>query len=246
MSDSDKDQIRQSHAREWLRTRYDRLWSQAIGKIRAGETELDPVLQARTPDRRHGLTVIARPSPRVRQSVSAFLGELRRLEPDQYYYTASEFHLTVLSLFTAAVDFEPLFAQYERYVAAVEAALTNVEPIPITFEGFTASPGTVMIQGFFEADKLNDLRNGLRRQLQLRGLEKGIDQRYRLQTAHMTVVRFRAPLSESERFATTLANARGRLFGATKLRELILVENDWYMSRHATKSLKHYRLKSSN
>ena len=234
--------MRQSHAWERLRKRYDQLWSGAIGRIRAGEIQIDPVLQARTPDRRRGLTLIGRPSPGVRQSVSAFLRELRRLEPDQYYYTASEFHITVLSLFTATVDFKPFFARRELYVAAVDAALRDVLPIPITFEGVTASRGTVMIQGFFEGDKLNELRNALRRWLRLGGLAKGLDQRYRLQTAHMTTVRFRAALRDSPRFATALENVHGRFFGTTTLRDFYLAESDWYMSRHATKVLKRYRV----
>jgi hypothetical protein len=58
----------------------------------------------------------------------------------------------------------------------------------------------------------------------------------------MTVVRFRASLRDSRRFATALENARGRLFGATILRDFFLAESDWYMSRHATEVLKRYRL----
>jgi 2'-5' RNA ligase len=186
------------------------------------------------------LTVIARPSPKVQHSVALFLRELRRLEPDQYYYDASEFHLTVLSLFTARVDCEPYFAQQDKYVAAVEAALKDIHPIHIRFEGITASPSTIMIQGFFETHELNDLRNTLRRRLQLRGLGKGLDDRYRLQTAHMTVVRFRAPLHYPEAFASVLERARQRPFGATAFRSFLLVESDWYMSRRTTVSLKRY------
>jgi len=223
-----------------LRIRYNQLWSRALGRIRAGKIESDPVLQARAPDRRRGLTVIARPSPAVRQAVAVFLGELRRLEPDQYYYTASEFHLTVLALFTATVDFDRFFAQKERYIAAVDAALSSGALIHIVFEGITASPGTVMIQGFFETEKLHELRDSLRHQLRLRGLETGVDERYRLETAHMTVVRFRAPLRHPARFAETLKEARRRPFGGTTVRRFILVQNDWYMSRRTTVALKRY------
>jgi len=234
--------MRHNHARQRLRRRYDQLWSGAIRKIRAGEIQIDPVLEARTPDQRRGLTLIARPSPGMRQSVSAFLRELRRVEPDQYYYSASEFHITVLSLFTATVDFEPFFARQKLYVTAVDAALMDLQPIPISFEGVTASRGTVMIQGFFEGNKLNEVRNVLRRRLRLDGLANGLDQRYRLQTAHMTTVRFRAALRDSPRFATALENGRGIPFGTTTLRDFFLVESDWYMSRRVTKVLKRYRV----
>ncbi len=97
-----------------------------------------------------------------------------------------------------------------------------------------------MIQGFFETNSLHELRDRLRRQLRHHGLEKGIDQRYRLKTAHLTVVRFRAPLRHSEQFAQVLEQARCRPFGATTVGRFMLVENDWYMSRRTTVILKRY------
>jgi 2'-5' RNA ligase len=223
-----------------LRKHYDQLWSIALGRIRAGRTELDPILQTGAIDRRRGLTVVARPSQPVQHSVALFVRELRRLEPDQYYYHPSEFHLTVLSLFTATVNCEPYFALQDKYVAAVDSALKDIHPIHISFEGITASPSTIMIQGFFETHELNDLRNTFRRRLRIRGLGKGLDDRYRLQTAHMTVVRFRAPLRHPERFANVLEQARQRPFGTTAFRSFLLVENDWYMSRHTAVSLERY------
>jgi 2'-5' RNA ligase len=224
-----------------LRKRYDQLWLRAFARIRAGKIDLDPVLESQRPDRRRGWTLIARPSATVKESVTLFLRDLRRFEPGQYYYAASEFHVTVLSLFTATADFEPFAGRKERYIEAVDAALKRATPIRIVFDGITASPGTVMIQGFFETNELHELRDGLRHQLRLRGLDKGVDERYRLQTAHMTIVRFRAPLRHTERFAKALEQARRRPFGVTTMRSFSLVQNDWYMSQRATVVLKRYR-----
>lgn len=231
----------QSGARGRLRTRYDKLWAEGIARIRAGEVELDPVLQARVPDERRGLTVIARPSRAVRQRVTEFLKELWRLEPDQYYYRGSEFHVTVLSLFTATANAGRFFARKAGYISSVNASLKNLKPMPIEFEGITASPGTVIIQGFCQDESLNKLRDALRSQLQRRGLGDGLDQRYRLRTAHLTICRFCNSLTNSERFATTLERARRRSFGTTIVRSLSLVENDWYMSHFATETLRRYR-----
>ena len=225
-----------------LQARYDDLWSASVGLLKAGKLELDPILEARLPDQRRGLTVIARLSSVVRGRVVVFLRQLRHLEPDQHYYAPSELHLTILSLFTATVDYEPLFAQKAQYVDAVDAALKNVAPIHIHFEGVTLSPSTVMIQGFFETNALNELRDSLRVQLGVRGLAEGLDRRYRLETAHMTVARFRAPLRDSERFVVALDQARRRSFGCLRISSLSLVSNDWYMTHNATKTIKRYRL----
>ncbi len=228
--------------RDRLQRRYDELWSQTIGSIRAGTVELDPILKARLPDRRRGLTLISQPSPNVRQRVSGFLKELRQLEPEQYYYRDAEFHVTVLSLFTATVDYEPFFAQAEHYVSAVDAALAKATPIRVAFTGVTASPNAVMIQGFVEDDSLNDLRDALRTQLRNRGLTGSVDSRYRLETAHMTVMRFRDRLRDSERFAARLEQARQRKFGSSCIRSLRLVKNDWYMTRRVLETVSRYRL----
>ena len=236
------DQIRQNAARDRLRMRYDLLWSGTIERIRTGKVELDPVLKAQAQDQRRGLTVIARPSLAVRKRVAVFLRQLRRIEPAQYYYTPAEFHITILSLFTATVKHEAFFSQTEQYISAVDSALRKVPPIRIELKGVTASPGTVMIQGFFETDALNDVRDVLRNQLRARGLADGVDRRYRLESAHVTVARFRAPLFESKRFAAVLELARGRSFGTFTMSRLSMVKNDWYMSHRVTETVKRYRL----
>lgn len=221
------------------------MWSVAIKRIRTGHVEVDRVLAARLSDRRRGMTLIARPSANVRKKVLAFLHELRRLEPDQYYYSAADLHLTILSPFTATIEHERFFAQTEKYLAAVDSAVRKAGPMRIQFAGVTASAGAILIQGFFENEELNDLRDNLRQQLRARRLTGGLDVRYRLETAHMTVARFRAPLCNSKKFAAALEAARQRPFGVTNIRSLSLVKNDWYMTHKTLETIRRYRLASS-
>jgi 2'-5' RNA ligase len=225
-----------------LHTFYDRMWTASIGKIRAGETELDRVLESGLPDARRGLSVIARPSAFVRRRVAAFLGELRRLEPGQHYYAPAQLHITVLSLFAATTEHEPYFTRIGEYIAVVDAALRESKPFRIEFSGITASPGAIMIQGFFSDDSLNNFRNALRRGLKISGLADEVDERYRLATAHMTVARFSAPLRNSERFANKLEDARQLEFGQVDVRSVSLVKHDWYLSWQNFEMVKRYRL----
>jgi 2'-5' RNA ligase len=230
--------------RRRLQKRYDRLWSAAIGKIRTGKIESDRVLAGGSVDRRRGLTLIARPSAEVREKVTAFLRELRRFEPEQYYYARADLHLTILSLFTATAAYKRFLAHTEKYLAAVESALQNVGRMRIEFAGVTASPGAIMIQGFPDSEALNDLRDNLREQLRIRGLTRGLDVRYRLETAHMTVARFRSPLRDSKHFAAALARSRHQPFGSMTIKSLSLVTNDWYMTHQTLETLNRYRLTS--
>jgi 2'-5' RNA ligase len=225
-----------------MQKRYDRLWASAVGKIRSGKVDLDPILASGTPDRRRGLTLIVRPSPDVRKKITAFLNRLRGLEPEQYYYAPSELHVTVLSLFTAVVDHRRFFAKTKQYMVAVESALEKTAPIQVEFNGVTASRGAIMIQGFVRDEMLDELREGLRRQLRVRGVAEGVDGRYRLETAHITVARFRAPLRDGGRLARELERARPRAFGSMDVRRVRLVRNDWYMTRGVMEKLAGYEL----
>ncbi|MDB6018499.1 MAG: hypothetical protein JWR19_2988 [Pedosphaera sp.] len=226
MNERGRNQVSRSDVRQRMQNRYDRLWKATVGKLRTGDIDQDPVLAAGRPDRRRGLTLIARPDSNVRKRIAAFLGQLRALEPEQHYYAPSELHLTLLSLFTATVEPARFFAKTEQYMAAVDMALRKAAPIRIQFKGVTASPGAIMIQGFVENEALNEVRDSLRRQLRLRGLAEGVDTRYRLQTAHMTVVRFHAHLHDGEQLAAMLERARNLPFGRINIRRVSLVRND--------------------
>jgi 2'-5' RNA ligase len=235
----------QKSVRPRLQKRYDHMWSAAVNKIRAGKVDLDPVLAARLPDRRRGLALMVRPSRETRRRVMKFLHELRRLEPDQHYYAPSELHLTILSPFTTTLNHRPFFARLKKYISAVDAALRRAGPMRIEFSGVTASPGAVLIQGFFADERLNHLRDDLRRELRARGLTAGLDARYRLETAHMTVMRFRAAPRDPKKFAAALTRARRRSFGSTTIRHPALVKTDWYMSRKTLETVKRYRLSAA-
>ena len=106
----------------------------------------------------------------------------------------------------------------------------------------TASPAAVLIQGFPQGEALEELRARLRAALRDRQLGRGLDIRYRLRTAHLTVVRFRRPLSDGYRFAEELSGYRVEPFGTFRVEALSLVKNDWYMSSKNLEILSRYQL----
>ncbi len=231
---------------EWLQERYTGLWNGAIDEVREGRVTIDPLLASREPDRRRCITLLARPAADLQRSVTEFLNELRALDPEQYYYDPSELHVTVLSLFTATLDHERYLARYAEYLAAVKAALVGRSAWTLAFTGVTLTREAIMIQGFPNSTALNELREVLRKELRTRGLTEGLDSRYILQTAHMTVVRFRTPLRDSAAYAGVVEQYRDRSFGRMEVRELNLVENDWYLSRASVKLLERFQLSSNS
>jgi 2'-5' RNA ligase len=171
-----------------------------------------------------------------------FIETLKAVDPSQYHYAPDEMHVTMLSLFTATKHHGQLQAALEQYKAAIEESLHGVPPFEIEFRGVTASPGAVVIQGFPCDAVLETIRGALRAALRGCGLSKGVDARYRLVTAHMTVVRFRETLCNSAELARTIEKNRETPFGLSYVSELGLVKSDWYMSEQSQELLARYPL----
>lgn len=212
-----------------LQAHYDAIWARSAGAIRAGEIECDPRL-ASGPDPRRGLTVIARPDAVLAARFEALLDTLGAIDAQQYRHPLADMHVTVLSLFTVCEDYHAQLARCEDYRAAVRDAVVGVPPFEIEFRGLTASRGAVLAQGFPRDGTLDALRERLRAALRARGLDASLDARYKLVTAHATLLRFTRPLAQPARFAEVLAALRGAALGSMRVERVELALNDWYMS----------------
>lgn len=225
-----------------LAAHYDSLWDEAAPLVRAGDATVDPWLCATARDARRGITLLARPAATVSARVCEFLEQLRSLEPEQRYQPAPDLHHTVLSLFTATPDYAPYMARLPDYVESVAQVAAATPPFQIDVRGVTLTRGAVIAQGFPRDDTLAIVRDKLRQALAARGLGDGLDQRYRLVTAHMTLVRFATPLREPARFVAELAAARHLLFGSTSVEQLELVFGDWFHTAAHEQLVAQFRL----
>jgi 2'-5' RNA ligase len=223
---------------------YEMLWNENFPAISRGEIEIDPYLSNPGSDQRRGLTLIFRPSLSMINSMLDFLSEIRGLEPDQYYYQASNLHFTVLSLFTATSDYHSRYTVLPSFEKAVDEAVRDASEFSVKIKGLTVSRGAVMVCGYSTSEVLNSIRNKLRRSLNRDGLTNGLDQRYKLVTAHSTVMRFSTKLRDPSQFCNFLQKNRIRNFGSFKVTELQLVKNDWYMSQQHTPIIARYFLQA--
>ena len=226
-----------------LSNHYAQMWQTASDRIRRGDIEPDPLLDA-LDDTRYGMSLLARPDEPTAAAIRAFLQECWQLEPAQYYYPISDLHLTVLSIISCYPRFRLEQVELQAYQQCVAQALNSFPPFALTFSGITASPSTVVLQGYPQDNTLEKLRNRLRTVFQQSGLEHSIDSRYRIVTAHSTVVRFREKLLQPVRFADFLAQQRQRHFGSFRINSLELVGNDWYQRKAKTVLLKTYPLEA--
>lgn len=222
--------------------KYERLWAEALTHFQKGLVGIDPYLRNKAGDRRLGLSVIARPGQAVSERFNTFLDQVKRVAPDQYFYRTSEYHLTILSLFTATEAVAPYWADLAGYRAAVDQALIDRHTFTIRYQGITASKNAVMVQGFAQGSRLNQLRAGLRQALHASGLGGGLDQRYAIDTAHSTVFRFVSRPKDMPQLLDLLRAHRTISFGETTFDNLQLVKNDWYMSQDKVEILAQYPL----
>jgi 2'-5' RNA ligase len=128
------------------------------------------------------------------------------------------------------------------YRAIVREVLRRQAVFKISFRGVTASPAAVMIQGFPENDALNQIREAIREAFSRSGFGGALDRRYKISTAHMTVLRIQNPHSNWQKLVTLLQENRAREFGETEVRGAELVWGDWYASAKTLRRLEEYQL----
>ena len=225
-----------------LRAHYDAMWDRAWPDVSRGDVECDLHLAGGL-DPRRGLTLVARPDAALAARFEAVQDALLAADPRQYRQPLSDLHMTVLSLFTVTEDYAPHLARRADYAAAARAATDDLRAFDIGFEGITISRGAVLAKGFPRDGTLERLRARLRDALRARGLDGTLDQRYRLVTAHSTVLRFIAPPADPARLAAVLAAMRDVPLGTMRASSLQLVINDWYMSSAAVEPVATFTLR---
>ncbi|TDU40173.1 2'-5' RNA ligase [Gelidibacter sediminis] len=224
-----------------LEERYRNMYKNAVKHIISNTYEVDPLIHSNK-DQRYGLSLIIRPPESVKTAIQMFLKELYNTAPNQYYYPATDIHITVLSIISCYDGLDSDVLHFPDYIALVKKSLKRIAPISITCKGITASPSGIMIQGFPTEPALNSLRNQLRANFKNSNLQESMDQRYLIQTAHATVCRFSNLLEHNLKFLTILESYRDHYFGAFNVDKLELVYNDWYHRRNKSKTLHEFSL----
>lgn len=227
---------------ETLEAVYNDLWKKSHQQLSQGTHHVDPYLNTKE-DPRKGITLLARPEASVIAKIQELQNHLRELEPDQYYYPATDLHLTVLSIVSCYKDFVPNKFDASEYIEIIQSCLSN--SIEVELRGITASSSGVLVQGFPDTKELNRLRDRLRSSFRSSPLENTIDSRYKINTAHLTVMRFRKPMTNPQTFLSLLDTWRGTSFGKMTLAKLYLVANDWYQTVEKVQDLHTFTLRKN-
>jgi 2'-5' RNA ligase len=220
---------------------YQRLWNEAVTAFERGEHQVDPHLSDKTNDKRRGVTLICRPLPFVRDAVADYASHLAKVCPGQYFYRPEELHITVLSIISGTELWEHEMPRFEACRPIIGEVLGRCRPFKIHFRGVTASPDSVLIQGF-PADGLAAIRDELRVAFIRGGFEDMPDRRYKAATAHMTAMRFSKRCPDLKPLLSLLKASREMDFGESEISTIQLILGDWFGSADRVQTLQEYRL----
>ncbi len=220
---------------------YRDLRAEAFPAFATGKEAWDPLIDEPEDDR-YGITLLLRPDDTAGDHIREFLSEVSRLEPGQYPYPSSDLHVTVMSIISCYRGFAVENIEPEEYGAIIRKALTGIRPFAYRFRGITASPSCLMIQGYFPDNILNVIRERLRSLFGSSGLQHSIDARYKTESGHSTVLRFRKPLSDGPALVQFLQEQSERDFGEFLVQEFELVANDWYQRTEKCRVLQRFLL----
>ena len=224
---------------ENLSDHYDKMWESSRELFNNGICEVDPLIDDQK-DNRRGVTLLARPGRELLDQIILLQNELRQIEPDQYYQPIKDLHLTILSIISCFAGFQLNHIEPKHYQQIVQECLK--EPFIIKYKGVTASSSGILIQGFPENDGLLLLRDQLRKKFKNSDVQHSIDSRYKISTAHITVMRFRKDLTQPKELVRALDKFRNHSFGSMTINQLYLVFNDWYQRREIVKDLATFAL----
>ena len=221
---------------------YEKLWQDAVTALMRGEPQLDAHLLNRAGDMRRGVTIVLRPSPTVRDRVKAYIDRLAAVCPGQHFYRPEELHVTVLSIISGTEYWQKEILKLPAYRAVIRDALSKQRPFKLDFKGITATPNSVMIQGFPAGNGLALVRDELRSAFARAGYSGLLDRRYKISAAHMTIMRFCRPETDWKRLLALLEEGRKLDFGMMEVDCLQLIQADWYASTDTLQILDEHRL----
>jgi len=221
---------------------YNQLYKTSSQTITAGKYGIDAELKNDS-DSRFGITLLIRPNEEIKANIQRFINELKKAEPEQYFYPDSDIHITVMSIISCSTAFHLNQISPSEYIEIICRSLVDVDKIKIHYKGVTASPSAIMIQGFPSDETLNNLRNRLRENFKKSDLQQSIDSRYEIFTAHSTVMRFQEKLHDPKKLMEITEKFRDYDFGDFDVKNIELVYNDWYQRKSTTRILGDFGLR---
>jgi 2'-5' RNA ligase len=219
---------------------YDKIHTDSIQSLAAGQVESDPFLVPGVEDRRMGVTLVV-PVTQDLARIGDLIDRFSHIEPGQYAYPVCDLHITVFDLIAGTDLYLADPAAEAVFLALCQEALRGAQAFSIDLRGVVFSKGAGLICGY-DNDSLVDLRASIRSALRERGLPN--TERYESHSAHITFMRFAQPLASPSRLVQLIHETRSLEIGKLDVGHLELVEHDWYNRASRRRLLGTFQLES--
>jgi tetratricopeptide (TPR) repeat protein/2'-5' RNA ligase/predicted MPP superfamily phosphohydrolase len=222
--------------------KFQKLWTGALVRYNTKNVLIDKYLYDRKSDDRLGISLIVRLSDETNRLFARVCNRLKTVAPDHHYYNLSEFHVTVLTIINAEKPLNCSHDEIKQMTEFFTEIFSEIRPVRIRFKGIGITEDCVIAYGFFIDGTIDKIRDEIRSQCKKNKFEYQLDERYRNETAHVTMVRYR-----SQKNLESLLNEVERIkdcdLGVSPVNRIDLVVNDWFMSEDKVKLLNSFELR---
>ena len=225
--------------------KYKKLDDEARILLAENKLHIDKHLQDLAHDKRRGISLIIRLSEETKRLLTRVSNRLQKVAPDHYYYAASDYHVTVMSLIVANEGFNRCDVPEETYKKGLSKVLSRQQPFRIRFRGIGATKDCIIAHGKFRDGTLDKIRKEIEEELTALRVEGQFEDRYPNISAHVTFVRFRSKndLMKLVQEIDRLANCD---LGVCPIEEIEFVTNDWYMSKDKVNPIDSFKLRKQD
>lgn len=185
----------------------------------------DSFLLSPETDARMAVALLIRAKGEASEKITDYLQEMKKAEPELYYYPPQDFHVTVLDILRGK-PYRTLPENIGDYITCIQECADKVKSFCIDFKGVTASDNAVLACGYYEYG-LEEIRQSVRKALSKNNLI--LEERYQTISAHITVARIPQRLENQEQF---LKHIKKEIrFGKMEVDSLELTFHNWYDSK---------------
>ena len=206
---------------------YNRILKDGEIKIRNDEEQIDYLI-GNNKDNKMGLILAIRIIEEIQENISKIQEKIKSIEPNQYYYKKSEYHITLLDLIRKRQNYLYTDEQIKIYDNIIKKSIIDISPFKIRLNGLVISDGAIMVKGYYE-NEMNVIRKNLRKQIEKNALKN--DEKYKTISSHITICRFKEKIKNRNTLLNFVKDYAEYDFGSFEVSNFELTYHNGYYSK---------------